>query len=542
MMRAAVRSLRRTRARLRLLREWRAGAALFVLGALSVLAHAPFFLQPALLVALVALVLLLDDARRGPRPIASGFFRGWAFAAGMFLAGTWWVSNAFLVSAADHAWLLWAPLVLMPGGLALFWGAAGAVYVRFSRPGPARIAVFAAAFMTVELLRSWVLSGFPWNLPGHVWPAGGAMSQAAALIGAAGLSAVTLYAFAAPAALFGAGARAARWTPPVAGAVLLAALFGYGGMRLATAPPSAESGEIVRVVQLTVPQREKIYDNRSEILERYLALSAGPGLADVDAVVWPEGAVPAYILREPDIIDRLAEVFPVGARLITGAPRAETEGETTRYFNSLLVIDFTQAGPRLSAHYDKARLVPFGEGNPVRGVTELFGFQSLSTNSPFYTPGPGPRTLDVEGLPPFAPLICYEVIYPRYAPRGAERPEWLLNISNDAWYGNSAGPRQHLNQARYRAIEEGLPMIRAASSGVSGMITPYGREGLLMPLDVDEAFDIRLLEDLNETFYAKYGDLPWAGGAIILLLLVILPPFLVLRGRASYRSTMKPRV
>jgi apolipoprotein N-acyltransferase len=512
--------LRRLRARARALRGLRLYAALFAAGAFGVLAHAPFHVQPALIAAYCVLIWALDGARRTSAPVKAGFARAWAFAAGQFLAGTWWVANAFLVQAEDYAWLIWAPLILLPSGLALFWGAAGALYARIAPLGPHRITVFAGAFMIVELARSVVLSGFPWNLPGHVFAAGGAVSQIASVIGAAGLSALVLFAFTAPAALAGRGPALARAMPLILGFILLAGVWGWGALRLSDAQMTA-TGQTVRVVQINIDQRDKTYGVRREILQRYLTLSSAPGVEEVSAIVWPEGAIPGFLLHEPDLLADIRRALPEGALLLTGVTRAERgeAGAPDRYFNSLAALRMDADWMAFEAAYDKVRLVPFGEGNPLAPLTALIGFDTLSNLVPFYTPGQGARTLTLDGLGPFAPLICYEVIFARFAPRGAQRPHWLVNISNDSWYGSSAGPRQHLNQAQYRALEEGLPLVRAASNGVSGQIDPYGRIEHALSVDAEAFIDVVLLERLDDTPYALYGNGPWGLAFLILLVL-----------------------
>lgn len=518
--RTARRTTRRWRARLRSARGVPVLVFLFALGAFGVLGHAPFFVQPALVVALVLLVWALDDACVNANPARAGFARAWAFASGQFLAGTFWVANAFLVSAGDHAWLIWAPLTLLPAGLALFWGMAGAAYARFAPRGPARVLVFAALFTAVEMARATVLSGFPWNLPGHVFAAGGEISQIASLIGASGLSALTLLAFSAPAALLGSGPVLKRGAPVIAGLALLGGAWVYGAARLANAEPDP-SGLTVRVVQADIDQRDKRYENRAAILDHYLELSTAPGLEVVDALVWPEGAVPGFLLNDPPLLERIRDRLPRGLLLLTGVVRVEFDaaGQPTDYYNALAAL---RVGDEMTvdATYDKARLVPFGEGNPLRSLTRMFGFETLTAWSTGYTPGPGGRSLDVEGVSRFAPLICYEVVYPRHAPDGLDRPAWLLNISNDSWYGNSAGPRQHANQARYRALESGLPMARAASSGVSGLTDPYGRAVRVLGIEADQALDLALPKPLDETMYARHGEWPWVTGFILVLIAV----------------------
>lgn len=510
----------RLRARLRALRGFQLHAALFAAGAFGVLAHAPFHIQPALIAAYCALVWALDGARRTRAPVRAGFARAWSFAAGQFLAGTWWVANAFLVQAEEYLWLIWAPLIVLPAGLALFWGVAGAAYARLAPRGAHRITVFAAAFMIVEFARSVVLSGFPWNLPGHVFAAGAPISQIASVFGAAGLSALVLFAFAAPAALAGRGPVLARAAPLALGLALLAGAWVWGAVRLSDAQ-TPSTGQTVRVVQIHLDQRDKTHAARREILQRYLVLSAAPGVEDVSAIIWPEGAVPALLLNEPDLLTDIRDALPEGALLLTGITRSDrgAPGAAPLYYNSMVALRMTAEWMAVEGGYDKVRLVPFGEGNPLAPLTRLAGFETLSSMAPYYTPGQAARTLSLAGLPPMAPLICYEVIFPRFAPRGADRPHWLVNISNDSWYGSSSGPRQHLNQARYRALEEGLPLVRAASNGVSGQIDPYGRVERALPVDAEAFIDVVLLERLDDTPFALYGNIPWSIGFLILLVL-----------------------
>jgi apolipoprotein N-acyltransferase len=488
------------------------------LGALSALAHAPYHIQPALILGLVILVLTLDDARATGAPLRAGFARAWAFGFGQFLAGTFWVANAFLVSAQDHAWLIWAPLTLLPGGLALFWGLAGAIYARLRVRGPARIAVFAAAFLAVEALRSVILSGFPWNLPGHVFEAGAPVSQIASLIGALGLSALTLYAFAAPAALFGRGPALTRAFPLMIAGLALGAAWIWGGARLAAA--EIEPLDVrLRIVQLDRDQTQLRPEARAEILAEYLDLTTQPGLADADLVIWPEGAIPAYLLNEPALLQRIHDALPAGKRLVVGAPHVVwgPDGAPQSFHNALHALRVATDALVVEARYDKAKLVPFGEANTLAALTRPFGLETLSQYGIGFDPGPGAQTLALGDLPPFAPLICYEVIYPRYTLRANNRPAWLLNISNDSWYGHSAGPAQLLNQAAYRSIEDGLPLVRSATAGMSGLIDPYGRVVQIASVEESQVLDLVLLASLDEPFYGRHGDGPWLITFVILI-------------------------
>lgn len=529
----------RARAAWRGLGRWPRLAILFGLGAISALAHAPFFFQPAYILALCGLLLALDDARRTARPVRSALLRGWVFGCGYFLAGMYWVANAFLVND-DYIWLVWAPLTLFPGGLAIFWAVPSAIYTRFAPSGPARIGWFALVFLLAELARANVLSGFAWNLSGHVFQAGGALSQAASLIGATGLSAFALYAFVAPAALLGPGRILPRLAPLGAGLCILTGFWVFGAARLAQAELET-TGHTVRVAQLDWPQAEIRPENLDAVLDEYLAVSTQESLGDVDALIWPEGAIPAWLMNEPRVLRRLAEVLPDGTLLIVGAPHVEF-GESTdqdRYYNSLHVLEIEQGQIVPTARYDKARLVPFGEANTLAALTRPFGLETLSQYGFGFDPGAGPATLRLEDLPGFAPLICYEVIYPRWILRAQDRPLWLLNISNDAWFGQSSGPSQLLNLTAYRSIEEGLPTIRSASSGSSGQIDSYGRSQVLVTVEYSQAFDLSLLKGLDETVYAEYPVWIWVTAfSVLIALTACLAPsgVLAVRRGASRRA------
>lgn len=509
-------------------RGWPVGLTLFAIGLVSTLSHAPFYSTPALIFGLVLLVMALDGARRKERPLLAGFWRGWTFGCGYFLGSTWWVANAFLVSAEEHAWLIWAPLILLPCGLALFWGLAGSLYARLAPDSPMRIGMFAALFTGVEFLRSVAFSGFPWNLPGHVFEAGTPVSQMASVIGALGLSAFVLFAFASPAALSGRGHWLTRSLPLALSVIVLSGFQGWGSARLAGAEERLTDTRL-RVVQLAITQAEKNEADPLELLSRYLDYTVRPGLEAVDAVIWPEGAIPTLMLESSAVLLRLEDTLPTGTRLWSGVTRREHFPEGQLYYNSLAALRAGEDSIQLEATYDKVRLVPFGEGNPIQLVTGLFGFTTLSMNAPYYTPGPGAQNVQLAGLPAFAPLICYEVIFPRFAPRGADRPDFLLNVSNDSWYGNSAGPRQHLNQARFRAIEEGLPLVRAATLGSSGLVDPYGRAVQLLDPQMNAALDINLPSALQPVPYAVYGDFPWIAGGLVLLGLLQLAVFIASR-------------
>lgn len=499
---------------------WRAGLLAFLLGSLAVLAHPPFGLWPLMAAGLTGLVWLLDGAARSVRPKRAGAWRAWCFAFGYFFFGLYWVGYAFLNRGPEFAPLIPFAVTILPAGLALFWALAGAASVRFWSWDFRRLFVFAAAFFIAEYARGHLFSGFPWNIPGLIWPAGGGVSQSAAWIGAYGLTLLTLLALAAPAALTDMTRIRARLGPPLAALILFLGLYGGGLVRLAGEPQAHPSDTGLRIVQSGFSQKEK-WDpaNRQAVIDRYITLSTQGDMSNVDLVLWPEGALPVPILEDGAVLSRLGEALGDDAWLGTGGYRraAGLDGEID-YYNSFVLLGFPNGEARLAGLYDKRRLVPFGEYMPLEGVLSALGARLPSQIADGMSAGPGPMTLRTPAAPPFAPLICYEIIFPGYAPGGENRPDWILNVSNDAWFGPSPGPRQHLAQARYRAIETGLPVIRAASGGVSSIIGPKG--GLIAAMEPGEAgvLDSPLPAALNKTLFASLGF--WS--PLLLLLVVVM--------------------
>lgn len=501
----------RARAGLRRLGRWPLAGLLALLGALSALAQAPYHFVPLMVIGLSVLVLSLDDAARHGRRVRSGFVRAWAFGFGYFLAGTFWVANAFLVSSGDHAWLIWMPLTLLPAGLGLFYALGGALYAWLKPRGAGRIAVFAAIFTGVELLRSTLFSGFPWNLAGHVFAAGSPISQTASLVGAFGLTVIALFAFASPAVLV-AHRVSARTAYPVAISVaVLAIAWGWGALRLQGAELQPTDIRL-RLVQLDRPQTEMRPQFKREILNEYLELTtATPGLEEIDLVIWPEGAIPAYLLNEPRLLERMHEVLPTGTRLLLGAPHVTwTQADEPQFFyNSLHALRMQEDAVLVEGRYDKARLVPFGEANTLAAVTRPLGLETLSQYGIGYDPGAGPMEFALEGIPAFFPLICYEAIYSEYTPKGNNQSQWILNISNDSWFGHAVGPSQLVNQAAYRSIEQGLPLVRSSTAGMSMLIDPYGRKAHIPGVESAQVIDLVLLESVSEPFYGRYKPDSW---------------------------------
>lgn len=487
-------------------------------GTLAALAHPPFGFWPGFLG--YALLLLQVDGAEGRGRLFAAFGAGWLAGLVYFLIGCWWVAEAFAVFP-EVAWMGPFAAILMGGGLALFWGFACMVYKLIAPNSLARPVVFAAVFSAFEWLRGHIFTGFPWNLPGEAWTAGSPPSQAAALVGAYGLTFITLFAWAAFAPLLQAGNRKRRVGVAVLGALTLALLWAGGAARLMQAR-AQNSRTIVRVVQPDVDQEAKwSRAGFQRVVARYVNLTARPGDLDPDVVIWPEGALPVTLedQRAIGVDQAIASALRPGQVLLMGTTRSEPGGPKgpVRYYNSLAAVVRDGQGLKTLAVYDKHRLVPFGEFMPMKTLVASLGIKALSQWNEGFTPGPEVKPLDVPGVPRVQPLICYESLFPGLAGDGRGRPAWIVNISNDAWFGPTSGPKQHLNLAAYRAIEQGLPVVRATPNGVSAIIDPWGRTGKTMRLDrgASGVIDAHLPQPAGVTLYSRIGDLGFA--ALLLL-------------------------
>jgi apolipoprotein N-acyltransferase len=517
---------------------WRRFAIAFAAGALSALALPPFSAFPVLFLTMPVLVWLIDGAIPGPgkgaiRGLMPAALVGWAFGFGYFLAGLWWIGAAFLVDADKFAWLLPVAVLAMPAGLALFWALAAAA-ARLSWPdGWRRILVLAISFTAAEWLRGHVLTGFPWNAFGYTLTPVPLMMQSASIVGLWGLTLAAFIIFAAPALLVADGKKERRGRILFIGCagLLLAAHVGFGLVRLAGATDAVLPETRFRIVQPSIAQNEKWQEeNEDEIFRRHLELSdSAPtperaGIGSVTLLIWPESAFPFFLTDRPDALAAIAALLPDGTPLIAGAPRAE-RGDAAlseRVFNSVYVI--RDDGEVLSA-YDKVHLVPFGEFLPFQPAFESLGLRQLTQLPGGFSPGPARRSLAVAGVPPAAPLICYEIIFPGEVMPPGERPGWFLNLTNDAWFGDTPGPRQHFLQARLRAVEEGLPLVRAANSGISAIVDAYGRTKASLGVGEVGVVDGELPVALSQTVYGRYGVWIFPILMILAILVATIRPF-----------------
>ncbi|CAA7612817.1 Apolipoprotein N-acyltransferase [Magnetospirillum sp. SS-4] len=497
--------------RLQSLTGWRRRLCLLLLGGLAALALPPLHILPLLLLAFPALVWMLDASasRR------AAFGTGWWWAMGWFSVGLYWISNALLTDAARFGWMIPFAIFGLSGLLAAFVGLA-TLAVHLSRfRGLGRILLLASAWTVAEWLRSWVLTGFPWNPLGSVWDIFLPMLQFGSVAGIWGLGLLTALAVMAPALLAEPLSPRGRMAVLAMVAGIPLALWGYGQARLAAAP-AAEMvpGVRLRLVQASLPQANKWRDDLREAnLREHVDLSRSAGFEAVTTVVWPETAASYFLDLDTLRREMVAAAAPPGGMVLTGAPRVTPRDvQPFQVWNSLFAIT---SGAKVAGVYDKVHLVPFGEYVPFRAILPIAKITHGGTD---FSAGPGPRTLDLPGLPPVGPLICYEAIFPGalVAP-DQTRPDWLLNVTNDGWFGISSGPHQHLAAARMRAIEEGLPLVRAANTGISAVIDGHGRVIARLGLGEKGIVDAPLPRPAGPTLFGRHGN-----GVALLLLLVCL--------------------
>jgi apolipoprotein N-acyltransferase len=457
---------------------------------------------------------------------------GWWFGFGYFVAGLYWTGNALLVDVKTFGAFLPFAVLGLPAYLALFTAFGAALARLLWARGGSRILALAVGLTVSEWLRGHLLTGFPWNAYGYALASPLVLAQGAALVGLWGLTFLAVAVYASPAVLADDRKESKRWLAPTLSAAVLAALAAFGAGRLLAIPTTFVDGVRLRIMQPNLPQDEKFnYSHKQEVMSRYVALSqSSGGLRDVTHLIWPESAFPFFLTREADALAEIAALLPQDSVLITGAVRAAEappEAPIRHAFNAIYVID--HSGSVVSV-YDKIHLVPFGEYLPFEDFLDRFGLQAVTKLPGGFLAGDRRRPLTVPHAPIALPLICYEAIFPEEsAPRG-ERPGWIVNLTNDGWFGISLGPYQHLQQARMRAIEQGLPLVRAANTGISAVIDPLGRILDRLALGTEGVLDARLPQRAAPTPYGRFGDLPAA--AIVVLAFV-----LALLGRRSQRGS-----
>ncbi len=475
---------------------WRADGAALLAGLLSALAFPPLFVLPALLVGFPVLIRLI---RGVGRPLTAAR-RGWWFGFGLNLVGLYWITEAILIEAAHFWWLVPLAVPALSAVLAIFIAFATAIAWR-ARAGWQTVFALAGAWVLADLARQFVATGFPWNPLGSVWEfpgrLGDIMIQPASLVGAHGLTLATVLLASLP---------VLGWAWRAGGMALLATWFIFGMVRIDQPPPPAPDLTVL-LVQGNVAQGQKWDRNLMvAIFRHYLTLTrqaAGEADGHPAVIVWPETASPAQLQSDVEAREAIAEAAG-GVPVLAGSVRFD---EADRPRNSLFAIG---PGGLIEGIYDKWHLVPFGEYQPDWLPLGI----GLMPNGGFAR-GPGPKTMHIPGLPAVGALICYEAIFPSQVLDRRDRPEWMVNVTNDAWFGDSTGPRQHLAAARLRAVEEGLPLMRAANTGISAGFDSKGRELGRLSTNMTGVLRLRLPGALEVPLYARIGLLLPAGIALV---------------------------
>ncbi len=508
---------------------WRRCLIALAAGAASALAMAPFNAWPVLFLTLPVLVWLIDgsgDSRWGGVAVAA--WTGWWFGFGYFVAGLYWIGYAFLVDAPTFGWMLPFAVLGLPAILA-FYTAAGVALARILwTRGPLRLLSLGAALTIVEYLRGHLFTGFPWNAFGYAIAAPLPLAQTAALVGLWGMTFIVVVVFATPATLADDRTETPRPALPLMiGIAVLIGLAGYGASRLNHNQTRLVDKVHLRIMQPNLQQDVKFnYAARYDVMNRYVELSShstdrdSPGMKDVTHLIWPESAFPFFLTREADALAQITQLLPPGAVLITGAVRAgePINPAAPQAFNSIYVIDHSGS---ILASYDKVHLVPFGEYLPFKPLLQALGMQTVTKQIGGFQPGDRRRLLAIPGTALALPLICYEIIFPGDVVPPGERPGWIVNVTNDGWFGISSGPYQHFQQARVRAIEEGLPLVRAANTGISAVVDPVGRIVNSLRLGEEGALDSPLPRSIRAPLYARVGDAPAALMVVIALIVVV---------------------
>ena len=476
------------------LRGWRGKLCCFLAGALLAGVFAPFYVWPLLFVAFPFLFLMLDKARHW----RSAALYSWAFGYGHMMAGTYWIANALAVDTEQFGWLIPISILGLSLVMAIWFALFGALY-RALRTGHlgTDIVYFAVLWVLVEYLRSLGMFGFPWNLLGAASMASLPFAQILSLVGPYGAGFLLVLGGLVP--VLWLKQHAMRHVALWAAALSLAVVYGWGVSRLPEKAPTSDM--TVRIVQGNIPQSLKwTAEGRASAAHVYGELTRQPSRRTPSIVVWPETAIPYTLRGEMHEVASLGELLPNGTLLVTGAVRA-IHGPQDDYqlYNSIVAVD---SSGTLRDAYNKHQLVPFGEFVPLRALLPL---EKITAGNVDFSRGEGMQRIAIGPYPSYRPLVCYEVIFPAFSRQGA-RPEWIVNATNDAWYGMSPGPFQHYDMARMRAVEQGLPLVRAANTGISAIIDPYGRAVAHLPLNQRGVVDHALPLSLTPTPYARWGE------------------------------------
>ncbi|ATU93907.1 apolipoprotein N-acyltransferase [Phyllobacterium zundukense] len=479
-----------------LLSGWKRVALAFLMGALASFALPPYDFFAVCFISFPVLVWLIDgavdNAGSGPvRRLLPAAMVGWWFGFGYFVFGLWWIGNALLVDAENFAWAIPFAVLGVPALLAFFYAFAAALARLFWSDGLGRVLALAFGFGMAEWLRSFVLTGFPWNAVGYAAMPVPVLMQSSIIVGLMGMNALAVIVFAMP-ALF--ADRRDLKTGLVLALILVCAHVGFGVYRLGTATVEAK-GPQVRIVQPSIAQDLKWDANaRQGIFDKFLAMTGEApkdGKPQPQVIIWPETSVPYILTKAPEALKSIADVLKDGQVLLAGAIRMEepSGNEDPLYYNSIYAID---SDGEITGAADKVHLVPFGEYVPLESILRKLGVSEVVELPGGFTAATTRRSLPVLDGFNALPLICYEAIFPAEMAYQGPPADAIVNVTNDAWYGDTPGPYQHFRQAQLRAVEQGLPLVRAANNGLSGVVDPYGRIIDALALDAVGVVDVTL--------------------------------------------------
>jgi len=493
---------------------WRRNLFAFAMGICATLTLAPFYFFPLIIPAYAGLFILVRNSVSWKRVFADGWWWGWGF----YISGLYWFCIALLTEPEKFAWAIPFALFGLNAIIAIYPGVACLLFylachtrprnkcgvtkdkcgVTKSKCGMVGVWLFSTIWLIVEYARGHLFSGFPWNLAGYSFAFSDSSLQLASIFGAYGL---TFFAV-----LLGASTAIIKANKIFVLAVwgLFAGLLVWGNARLESATEGEAAGAVLRLVQANILQPHKWNPKlQQENLEEYIKLTRSEGLEKITHVIWPETATPFVLRSDTSLSSGLGRMLPEGALLITGALRSDGEGDDKQYYNSVVMID---GSGYIVGNYDKHVLVPFGEFLPLRFLIPKS--LKLPVGDKDFSEGEGVRTLKWQGLPPVSVLVCYEGIFPEFAADNNNRPDWLLNVTNDAWFGMSSGPYQHFAMARMRSVEQGLPLVRVANTGITAYIDEYGQIKQQLALGIKGIMDVPLRRSsLYGTLYTKYGNI-----------------------------------
>ncbi len=477
---------------------WRRYLLSALLGCVAAVALPPFYIIPLLFLSFPALLVLIQSSNNSKQAFAVG----WWFGFGHFVTGLYWIANSLLVDAERFAWLIPFAVSLIPAVLAIYIGLVALIVFSMKLSGWRNVLWFAAVWVVVEMVRGQFLGGFPWNAIGYSWVFSGAMIQLTSITGVYGLSLLTVLIALIPYLFVAEEDKILRRQWTVGLITVLIVVFVGGALRISR-DVHAVSGVNVRVVQANIPQDMKWEEDvRWDGFLRHIAMSRRPSkLKDIDYIILPETAVPFALEQEKKIQRWIGKFKWPKSYIFTGSLRTEGEKDNFKIWNSIHVLN---GKGKILGHYDKFRLVPFGEFVPFHNYMPFI--EKITHGALDFSSGDGVHTLILNAIKPFSPLICYEGIFPETAVNRSYRPEWILNVTNDAWFGKSTGPYQHFAMTRVRAVEQGLPLVRAANTGISAVVDGYGRVKASLGLSKSGVIDVALPAALPRTIYSRFYD------------------------------------